>query len=166
MSMETPSRRFAPLRGDQAVEDIVHRFRARTLPREAWTHQAHLAVGLWHVLRYGEDAALAMLRDGIRAYNEAVGVPNSDTRGYHETVTRYYAWAAARFLERAGPAGLAGLVDAFVDSPLGSKDGIFAFWSRSGLLSVEARRGWVPPDLAPLDAARLEAPVDAGRGAT
>ncbi|MFZ9635262.1 MAG: hypothetical protein ACO3EK_15690, partial [Alphaproteobacteria bacterium] len=72
----------------------------------------------------------------------------------------------ARFLERAGPAGLAGLVDAFVDSPLGSKDGIFAFWSRSGLLSVEARRGWVPPDLAPLDAARLEAPVDAGRGAT
>ena len=101
MSMETPSRRFAPLRGDQAVEDIVHRFRARTLPREAWTHQAHLAVGLWHVLRHGEDAALAMLRDGIRAYNEAVGVPNSDTRGYHETVTRYYAWAAARFLERA-----------------------------------------------------------------
>ncbi|MFZ9415304.1 MAG: hypothetical protein ACO3CS_10630, partial [Alphaproteobacteria bacterium] len=95
MSMETPSRRFAPLREDQAVEDIVHRFRARTLPREAWTHQAHLAVGLWHVLRHGEDAALAMLRDGIRAYNEAVGVPNSDTRGYHETVTRYYAWAGA-----------------------------------------------------------------------
>ena len=38
-----------------------------------------------------------MLRAGNRAYNEAVGVPNSDTRGYHETVTRSYAWAAARF---------------------------------------------------------------------
>jgi len=30
----------------------------------------------------------------------------------------------------------------------------------------EARRGWVPPDLAPLEAARLEAPVDAAQGAT
>ena len=166
MSMETPARTFPPLAEDAVVEDIVARFRARTLPREAWTHQAHLAVGLWHVLRHGEEAALALLRDGIRAYNEAVGVPNSDTRGYHETITRYYAWAAARFLEHAGEGSLAGLVDRFVASRLGSKEGNFAFWSRSGLLSVEARRGWVPPDLAPLEAARLEAAVDAAQGPT
>ena len=166
MSMETPMRSFAPLGSDAVVEDIVRRFRDRTLPREAWTHQAHLAVGLWHVLHHGEDAALAMLRAGIAAYNEAVGVPNSDTRGYHETVTRYYAWAAARFLERAGGGGLAALVDRFVGSRLGSKEGIFAFWSRERLLSVGARRGWAPPDLAALDPAVLDGAVDAGQGAT
>ena len=166
MSMETPSRAFAPLAQDRVVEGIVERFRDRTLPREEWTHQAHLAVGLWHVLRHGEARALDILRTGIRAYNEAVGVPNSDTRGYHETVTRYYAWAAARFLEREGDGGLAERVDRFVASRLGSKDGIFSFWSRTTLLSVAARHGWVPPDIAALDAARLDPPVDAARGAT
>ncbi|MBL8701622.1 MAG: hypothetical protein JNK67_24795 [Alphaproteobacteria bacterium] len=129
---------------------VVAGFLDRTLPRPAWTHQAHLAVGLWHVREFGEVAARARLRDGIRAYNEAVGTPNSDTRGYHETATRFYVWAAARHLERAGAAPLLDLVNGFVADPLGAKSSLFVFWSKQRLMSVEARRDWLAPDLAPL----------------
>jgi hypothetical protein len=150
MSMETPDREVRPFGAEDAVTAIVEGFRTRTLPAAAWTHQAHLAVGLWHVRMFGEAAAMERLRDAIRAYNTASGIPNSDTRGYHETVTRYFVWAAARFLESAPDAGLSALVDAFLAHPLAAKSGIFRFWTRERLLSVAARRGWVEPDLAPL----------------
>jgi hypothetical protein len=37
-----------------------------------------------------------------------------------------------------------------MDSPMGGKDWLFTHWSRERLMSVEARRGWVEPDLMPL----------------
>lgn len=152
MGMNTPGRSYPPFTDESRILAIVDGFRARTLPAPEWTHQAHLAVGLWHVRRFGEDASKSLLRDGISRYNEASGTPNSDTRGYHETVTMYYVWAAARFLETARAATLLDLVNGFVESPHGSKAGIFVFWSREVLLSTAARRDWVEPDLAPLSA--------------
>ncbi|MDX2167626.1 MAG: hypothetical protein SF182_11205, partial [Deltaproteobacteria bacterium] len=58
------------------LEDLIARFQARTLPHAEWTHRAHLAVGTWHVLRFGPDEALRRLRSGIRALNDAHGTPN------------------------------------------------------------------------------------------
>ena len=69
---------------------MVREFIARTLPKSAWTHNAHLRVGLWHALRYRDAAALELLRERISAYNEATGVPNTAQSGYHETITRFY----------------------------------------------------------------------------
>lgn len=156
MGMNTPSRTFPRFADERAVLAVVHGFRDRTLTVARWTHQAHLAVGLWHVRRFGEEETRGLLRDGIRAFNEASGTPNSDTRGYHETVTMYYVWAAARFLESARSPRLVDLVNDFVESRLGSKDGIFAFWSRDLLLSTAARRDWIEPDLAPLSVEALQ----------
>ena len=42
------------------------------------------------------------------------------------------------------------LVNGFVADPLGAKSSLFVFWSKQRLMSVEARRGWVEPDLAVL----------------
>jgi hypothetical protein len=161
MSMETPERSFSPFVDDAAAFAVVDGFRARNLPVALWTHQAHLAVGLWHVRSLGEERARSALRTGIRTYNAAVGTPNSDTRGYHETVTFYFVWAAARFLALAPASDFAAAANGFVGHPLGSKSGIFRFWSRDRLLSVEARRNWVEPDLAPLAPFGSEVPMDA-----
>src|SRR5579871_303201 len=65
-------------------------FRARTLPKTEWTHRAHLIVGAWHVHKWGRDGALVESRNGIRLLNDTHGVPNSESRGYHETITRCY----------------------------------------------------------------------------
>jgi len=37
-----------------------------------------------------------------------------------------------------------------MQSPFGNKDWLLAYWSKERLFSVEARRAWVEPDLAPL----------------
>ncbi|AVO43598.1 hypothetical protein [Phreatobacter cathodiphilus] len=155
MAMDTPARSFEPFASDAPILAIVEAFRARTLPFAEWSHQAHLATGLWHVATHGEAAARDRLREGIKAYNLAVGRGNDDMRGYHETVTMYFVWSAARFLEGDAPPDLAGRVNAYVAGPFGAKDGIFIFWTRERLLSPQARLAWVEPDIRPLDPAAL-----------
>jgi hypothetical protein len=93
MAIETADRPFTPYDREAEIMEIVDGFRSRTLPAPRWTHQAHLTVGLWHALNRPSDTVLEEIRRGIIAYNAAVGTPNSDTRGYHETITAFYVWA-------------------------------------------------------------------------
>jgi hypothetical protein len=123
---------------------------ARTLPKPEWTHQAHLRVGLWHALQYPDDAALDLLRQRIRAYNEATGVANTGSSGYHETVTRFYLHVIRRFLnsvdrERAVDDLAEELIKRF-----GSRELPLQHYSRERLFCAEARFHWVKPDLVPL----------------
>jgi hypothetical protein len=152
MAIETADRSFVPYDSEAEIMEIVDGFRNRTLPAPRWTHQAHLTVGLWHVLNRPPGAVLDEIRRGIIAYNIAVGTPNSDTRGYHETVTAFYVWAIRKYLRNAA-AGLTlpVLTNGLLASPFASKSYPFEFYSRERLLSVDARHAWLDPDLTPLD---------------
>jgi len=102
-------------------------------------------------MRFGADGALERLRSGIRRLNAAHGTVDSDTRGYHETITCAYVRLIAAFL-RARPLDEA--VDvriaAVLASPLAARDVLTRHYSKATLFSVAARRGWVEPDLEPL----------------
>ena len=134
-----------------AVVRVGEGLLARTLPREEWTHEAHLAATTYLLVEHPEidlDAALPGL---IRAYNESVGGVNDDTHGYHDTITRAYLYGVRLFLgeaDRAAP--IHALVNNLLHSPMGRRDWPLRFWSKERLMSVEARRGWVEPDLAQL----------------
>jgi len=133
------------------LTDLVAAFRACSLPKEEWTHLAHLRVGAWHVHHFGGAAALALLRTGIRRLNDSHGTPNSNDTGYHETITIAYVRLIEEIL-----AGLdAGLplerrVERVTHGPVAERSVLFRFWSRDLLMSARARAEWVPPDLAPL----------------
>jgi hypothetical protein len=43
------------------IEHLAERFAARAIPKKEWTHEEYLAMGLWHVARFG---ALGNLPDG------------------------------------------------------------------------------------------------------
>jgi hypothetical protein len=105
-------------------------------------------MGAWHVARFGPAQALERLRTGIRALNDAHGTINSDTGGYHETITDAYVRLIAAFL-RARPAGeeIDASVAALLASPLAARDALLRHYSPERLFSVAARRGWVEPDL-------------------
>jgi hypothetical protein len=137
----------------ERLEDLVRRFADGTLPRAEWTHAAHLAVGAWHVERFGADAAIDRLRDGIRALNERHGTPNTATSGYHETTTVAYVHLLEKELTKPSrDVPLASRVAEILAGPLADKGHLFRFWSRERLLSEAARATWTPPDVAPLDA--------------
>jgi hypothetical protein len=140
---------------DAEVAHIGEGLLACSLPRSQWTHEAHLAATTYLLLRRSEvdlDHALPGL---IRRYNESVGGVNSDSEGYHETITRVYLHGVRLFLSEADlQEPLWKLVNALLLSPMGMRDWPLRFYSRGRLLSVEARLKFVTPDIANLPLTR------------
>lgn len=121
-----------------------------SLPKSRWTHAAHFAAALW-LIRCRQDLDAARAMPGfIRAYNEATGVANTDTEGYHETITQASLRAARSFLLQNPGRSVFEICNALLASPLGRSDWLLNYWSRARLFSIEARRSWVEPDLKPL----------------
>jgi hypothetical protein len=83
------------------------------------------------------------------SYNEATGTPNTDTSGYHHTITLASMRAAAACLHEHGPdASLHAVHRSLMASPLGHPDWLLRYWHSDTLFSVTARREWVEPDFA------------------
>jgi hypothetical protein len=136
---------------DADVVQLGERFLARTLPREAWTHEAHLATTTWLLRRRSDVDVDAELPDLIRRYNESVGGVNSDREGYHETITRVFLHGVRLYLSDARlMEPLHELVNELLLSPMGSRDWPLRFYSPERLFSVEARREFIEPDIAAL----------------
>jgi len=133
------------------LSGLIEGFHDATVPAAEFTHAAHLIVGLWHAMHFDEADALARVRAGILRLNEAHGTPNTDTRGYHETITRAYLVLLARFARAHADLAPAALAQALLESDLGKRDALLTYYSRELLMSVGARRAWVEPDMKPLD---------------
>ncbi len=133
----------------EAFQTFVAAWESGALPKPEWTHAAHVAVGACYAVRHGA-AALDRTRDGIRRYNAAVGTANTDTSGYHETLTRFWAEVLA--------AAVAGDTDEWqaarkAVARYGEVRDLHVLHYRFDVVrSVEARRGWIAPDLAPVPA--------------
>lgn len=132
------------------TDRVAEAFASLALTKPEWTHQAHLRVGLWHVLHFGEDEAMERLREGITRLNEKHGVANTESGGYHESITWFYVRTIACFVERSGrERDIDELAEELV-LLLEDRELPLRYWSRELLFSPAARLGWVEPDLAPL----------------
>ena len=121
----------------------------RTLPKPEWTHAAHFAAAVWVLTRPDMDAFRDM-PGLIRAYNEATGVPNTDTEGYHESITLASLRAARAHLAERPAAPLSESLATLLAGPHGGSAWPLAYWTKPVLFSPAARRAWVEPDLQPL----------------
>ena len=136
-------------RTDAEIEHLGEGLLARTLPRPEWTHEAHLAATTYLLLKRPDIDLDKQLPDIIRGYNASVGGVNSDTEGYHETITRVFLRGVRLFLAEADlREPLHELVNQLLLSPMGRRDWPLRFYSPERLFSVEARRAFVRPDIA------------------
>jgi hypothetical protein len=136
---------------DASVVHIGEGLLARTLPRQEWTHEAHLAACTWIVRDRSDILPEKDMSGIISAYNVAVGGVNDDTQGYHETITQVYIAGVKAHLAEVGLAvPLHEAVNSLLLSERGQRDLPLRFYSKELLFSVPARRGFVPPDRASL----------------
>ena len=145
---DLPHRLFT---SDAEIAHLGEGLIARTLAKTEWTHEAHLAATMYLLLERPDVDIDKELPDLIRRFNESVGGVNSDSEGYHDTITRSYLHGVRLFLaeaDRSEP--LYELVNALLLSPMGRRDWPLRFWSKDRLMSVAARRGFVPPDFVAL----------------
>jgi hypothetical protein len=138
--------RAATYRTSAEILRLVRELEACTLPRACWTHQAHLTVALWYLLRHDEAKATKLIRARIKRYNKSQGIETTPTGGYHETITLFYIRVIRRFLSAAKPdCTLVALANSLV-AACGDKNLPLLYYSRERLMSVQARSRWVEPD--------------------
>jgi hypothetical protein len=143
-------RSFTPFVSDDEVMAIGCGLVMRTLPKSKWTHSAHFAAALWMLRCHPEIDVGREMPELIRAYNEATGVENTDSSGYHETITQASLRAARDFRTNNAHLSLHETCNELMSSPLGSSDWLLAYWTRQRLFSAEARKAWIAPDIQPL----------------
>ena len=145
---EFPPRYFA---ADAEIEHLGEGLLACTLRKEEWTHEAHLAATTYLLLKRPHVDLDKELPGIIRRFNESVGGVNSDTAGYHETITCVFLHGVRLFLAEADlDEPLHELINELLMSPMGRRDWPLRFYSPERLFSVEARRDFIKPDIAAL----------------
>jgi hypothetical protein len=140
---------MAHFSSDTDIDRIGRGLLDRSLPKAEWTHAAHFAAAGW-VLRRPDMDAVRDIPGFIRSYNEASGVPNTDTTGYHETITLASLRVARAWFRDRSEVPLYEALNDLLAAEYGRSDWLLAYWSRPVLFSVEARRKWVEPDLRAL----------------
>jgi hypothetical protein len=134
---------------DYEIDHIGRGLLDRTLPKAEWTHAAHFAAAAW-ILRRPDMEASRDIPELIRAYNEATGVHNTDTTGYHETITLASLRAARAWLRGRPSVPTYEALNELLAAEYGRSDWLLGYWSKAVLFSREARKAWVDPDLRAL----------------
>jgi len=133
------------------IDAVVRGFQWCTLPRERWTHAAHLTVALWYHLRMPWPHAEKLIRSGIKRFNAAHGIVTTPTGGYHETMTLFWISLVRLYLDAVATEKLSVLTlfNGLIER-CGRRELPFEYYSRERLMSAEARASWVEPDLKAL----------------
>jgi hypothetical protein len=136
---------------EEEIDAFVAAFEDCSLPKERWTHGAHLLTGACYVHGLGQAAAIEKMRACVKRYNEAVGGKNTETSGYHETITIAWIKLLDGLRREAGEVGRAEFARLAVERFAGDKEVFRRYYDFDLVGSVEARRSWVEPTLARFD---------------
>lgn len=130
-------------------EAFLARFERQAVPSAEWHHREHIRVAYLYIRRYGLEAALPRLREGIQALNKVNGIVDTLTYGYHETITAAWLRIVDSTIRRQGPGEHS--LDFLEKQPhLTQKTLLRLFYTRDRLISVEAKARFVEPDVTAL----------------
>lgn len=85
---------------EAALEQFMDEWVNGRLPRSRWNHAAHITVIAYYVLAHDADRAFELMKAGIRHYNTCIGIDNSASDGYHETLTMFWTNVVGDFVRR------------------------------------------------------------------
>ena len=135
----------------EELANLVKAFQNCTLPRSEWTHQAHLIVALWYLANYPQLEAISLIINRIQNYNNALGIKTTKDSGYHETITLFWIKIMNKYLTAKGKnCSFVDLANGLIEHS-GNPNLSLEYYSLNRLMSWQARRSWIEPDLKSLD---------------
>jgi hypothetical protein len=138
-------------------EKFLEQFETTALPLEEWHHKQHIKVAYLYLRRFPFEAAMVRMREGVKAFNAAKKIPESLTRGYHETMTQAWMRLVYFTLCEYGPGADA---DTFYEQnpQLSQTKTLRFFYTKEVLQTAEAKAGFVGPDVVPLPQSKKTIP--------
>lgn len=136
----------------EQIEQVATQFQAGDFPAKEWTHQAHLAAALWFLNRYDFAEATYYLKTSLIIYHYTQGGKHNMESGYHETLTQFWMWAVATFLQENNhrQLSLEDQLQALLKSKWADKHLPMQFYSKAYLFAPDGRAFWLEPDIQPL----------------
>ncbi len=138
------------LASEKTLDEFLHAFFHHTLPKAQWTHAAHVTVAACLLHKSRVPSVLPVVRNAISSYNLSVGTQNTDTSGYHETLTIFWLRVVAQSLRQSPSASRLQAVRSIVAAYGAERSLHRLYYSRDIVTCTAARRAWVEPDLKPL----------------
>ncbi|MEZ5355112.1 MAG: hypothetical protein R2762_20955 [Bryobacteraceae bacterium] len=139
----------AEMESEASLDAFLRGFEDGSYPSTEWTHEAHIVMATAYLAALPIEDATAHIRGRIPAYNLAQGGQNTDTSGYHETLTIFWIRILADWLTGRTESSRLEKVRAAA-AEFGQQRKLHeGYWSFDVVKSVEARRIWVPPDRMP-----------------
>lgn len=111
--------------------DEVRRFECCEYALEEFRHSEHLKVAWTYIRLYGYEAAVSRMRAGLQRFSAY-----HNKSGYNETITVFWM----RKLQQQCAEDLREM----------PKDTLFLYYMRERVMSEEAKKRWIEPDLLPL----------------
>ena len=130
------------------IDAFLAAFESGTLDKARWTHAAHILTGACYVHSLGEAAAIARMRDRVSAFNVAVGGKNTETSGYHETITVF--WIKLLATHHTPGESRSDFAHRAVRDLAPNRNLYADFYDFDLVASTEARRSWIAPNLRSL----------------
>lgn len=125
--------------------EFIEAFHGSNLPGSEFRHRGHLRLA-WLILKkhVATEAANIMARE-IKRFAASQG----DVGRYHETLTRFWVHMVHHAKENAADAN--NIDELIAKFPmLLDKNLPYKHWSSESFSSLEARAGWIAPDILPL----------------
>ena len=138
------------LANPDALASFLTGFERGTLPKPEWTHGAHIAVAASYLFSSTAESVLPAVRERITSYNTAVGTANTDTSGYHETLTRFWLCIVEELLRQREPGSRLDAARIAVAIFGQARTLHTLYYSGDVVRDSVARREWRAPDLLPL----------------
>ena len=139
------------------LDALLEAFLGLRLPAEQWTHHAHLLVGTMLARRLPETELLPTLRRAISAHNLASGGQNTETAGYHESITAFYAAALSAFARATADLTMTEAARLLLAGPLADRRIVTRAYDPATLATVRARLDQAPWDREDFDPQALAA---------
>ena len=145
----TGARMADPVLGsEESLAAFMEGFFNGTFPGKDWHHREHVIMAGWYLLRYSEAETIERASEAIKRYNISQGGQNTDSSGYHHTLTVLWVRIMGHALARQ-PAGLGEcerlrlLADEYSTQTRLYQE----YYSFDVVKSTAARLSWVEPDL-------------------
>ena len=135
------------------AEQLVEGFLSCQLEKGEFTHEAHLITGLYLLAKH-RDETLPIIRKHLMDYLASIGVESTDTSGYHETMTVFWLWRLKKqFADEKEMVhwNQNNIDDLIEDFDMTERNIWLEHYSKELMMSVEARKEFVEPDLKPLE---------------
>lgn len=132
------------------INELVYNFSNRKLSAKNWTHNAHILVAIWHNYHYDFNTALDLMRSKIIKYNRSIGTVNSNSSGYHETLTVFWMLITRDFVEKESSYKLDELCYNFSQMNCSTAKYPLEYYTKDTLFSEKARKEWIDGDIKSL----------------